>query len=393
MNYKKQNVLIVGGGMYVSGRGTKNYGTVLPAIFEAKKCGYINKVFIATTNPDSSSYVKKVIKKLSKIMKVYIDFDVFPKKNIDKNAYLKVIKKFSINSSIVAVPDHLHFDICNKIINQKTHCMVVKPMTSNLKEAKLLTSLAINKKVIGQVEFHKRLDISNQILKDKISSGELGKLQYASIEYSQQKKIPTKIFKKWVRKTNIFQYLGVHYVDLLYYITNFKPVSVVAWGQKDFLISKGIDTWDSIQVIVKWKRNDNKTFISSHLSNWIDPDKTTALSDQKISIVGTKARYSSDQKNRGIEFVSDKDGSNHINPYFTFQTFDKQTKSIVFSGYGIDNIKQFFKDIDLFNNNKISLNQINKTRPSFKESIISSAVIEAAYKSLTNNNKIIKIKL
>ena len=86
--------------------------------------------------------------------------------------------------------------------------------------------------------------------------------------------------------------MGVHYVDLLYYITNFKPVSVVAWGQKDFLISKGIDTWDSIQVIVKWKRNDNKTFISSHLSNWIDPDKTTALSDQKISIVGTKARYS-----------------------------------------------------------------------------------------------------
>ena len=271
--------------------------------------------------------------------------------------------------------------------------MVVKPLTSNLKEAKLLTSLALRKKIIAQVVFHKRLDISNKILKDKISSGEMGKLQYASIEYSQQKQIPTNIFKKWVKKTNIFQYLGVHYVDLLYYITNFKPVSVVAWGQKDFLISKGIDTWDSIQVIVQWKRNDNKAFISSHLSNWIDPNKTTALSDQKISVIGTKARYSSDQKNRGIEFVSDNDGSNHINPYFTFPTFDKQNNSYVFSGYGIDNIKQFFKDIDLFNNNKISLNQINKTRPSFKESIIVTAVIEAAYKSLTNNNKIIKIKL
>ena len=37
--------------------------------------------------------------------------------------------------------------------------------------------------------------------------------------------------------------------------------------------------------------------------------------------------------------------------------------------------------------------EINKTRPSFKESIIVTAVIEAAYISLTNNNKIIKIKL
>ena len=37
MNHRKQNILIVGGGMYVSGRGTKSYGTVLPAILEAKK--------------------------------------------------------------------------------------------------------------------------------------------------------------------------------------------------------------------------------------------------------------------------------------------------------------------------------------------------------------------
>ena len=60
MNHKKQNVLIVGGGMYVSGRGTKNYGTILPAILEAKKNGYINKVYVATTNPNSSKYVEKI---------------------------------------------------------------------------------------------------------------------------------------------------------------------------------------------------------------------------------------------------------------------------------------------------------------------------------------------
>ena len=35
--FKPLNLLIVGGGMYVCGRGTDNFGTILPAVLEAKK--------------------------------------------------------------------------------------------------------------------------------------------------------------------------------------------------------------------------------------------------------------------------------------------------------------------------------------------------------------------
>ena len=58
------------------------------------------------------------------------------------------------------------------------------------------------------------------------------------IEYSQPREIPLKLFKKWSQDTNIFQYLGVHYVDLIYFLTGFQPISAYATGVKNYLFSK-----------------------------------------------------------------------------------------------------------------------------------------------------------
>ena len=44
----KVNVLIVGTGMYVCGRGTATYGTVLPAVLQAAKTGLVGDILVAT---------------------------------------------------------------------------------------------------------------------------------------------------------------------------------------------------------------------------------------------------------------------------------------------------------------------------------------------------------
>jgi hypothetical protein len=40
------NALVIGGGMYVTGRGTSSYGTIMPALLEARKLGQIGKIAI-----------------------------------------------------------------------------------------------------------------------------------------------------------------------------------------------------------------------------------------------------------------------------------------------------------------------------------------------------------
>ena len=93
-----------------------------------------------------------------------------------------------------------------------------------------------------KVEFHKRFDKHNILLKNTYESKKLGQPLYFNIEYSQKKIIPEKIFRKWVNKTNILQYLGIHYIDLVYFITKATPIRVLAMGQKNWLKKQKIPT-------------------------------------------------------------------------------------------------------------------------------------------------------
>ena len=84
------------------------------------------------------------------------------------------------------------------------------------------------------------------------TTGALGDLYYSHIHYSQRECIPSTHFKSWAESTNIFQYLGVHYVDscfglqvLFQFLSN-----LFLYGR---LQRQGINTSDSILVILSAK--------------------------------------------------------------------------------------------------------------------------------------------
>ncbi|MDC3043601.1 Gfo/Idh/MocA family oxidoreductase [Candidatus Pelagibacter sp.] len=388
---QKLDLIIIGGGMFVSGQTIDDFGTILPSVLQAKKNNKINKITICC---NSLKTAKKNLKKfniLKKLLNLKSNIEIFPKKKDDPECYLKIIKKDRFDCAIVSVPDHLHFRICKNVLKHKIHCLVVKPMVTKINHAKELIAISKKHRLIGQVEFHKRLDEANLIIRDKIKNNLIGNLQYINVNYSQKKIIPTNQFKKWSNKSNIFQYLGVHYVDLIYFITDAKPINVNAWGFRDYLKNKNINTWDSIHAVIEWRNKKNK-FISLHSCNWIDPNKSSAMSDQKISFIGTKGRIDSDQKNRGLQIINDKNGINDVNPYFSYRFLSSSNRNY-FSGYGIKSVNNFIKDVYKLKNNKINLKTLEKVRPSFKNSLISVSITDAINKSLKSNNKKIKINL
>ncbi len=222
-------------------------------------------------------------------------------------------------------------------------------------------------------------------MREAIRAGNLGTPLYATVEYSQRKIIPRDVFKGWAAQSNIFQYLGVHYVDLIQWATGFKPVRVTAWGQKNHLVSLGIDTWDAMQVVIEWDQGNGTPFVSTHITNWIDPDQSTAMSDQKITVVGTEGRYDSDQKHRGVQLVTDDGGVQDINPYFTASWHDGD--EMQFDGYGIRSVRQFIDDVIAVRAGKVSLRDLDNTRPTFSNCLISSAVIDAAKRSLEDGSQ------
>jgi predicted dehydrogenase len=327
-------------------------------------------------------------------MDVKVSTSFYPKGNtINSKAYRSLIKMSNEpGCAIIAVPDHLHTNIARDCLNNNLATLVVKPLATNINDAKELIKIQKEKKIYGATEFHKRYDRQNLKIKEALNNGEIGDPLYFIVEYSQRKNIPFKTFSKWVDKTNVFQYLGVHYVDIIYFVTGAIPKRIRAQGQTGWLKQQGLNTYDTIHTIIEWELRKDKIFLSFIHTNWIDPVNTSAMSDQRIKVIGTKGRIEADQKNRGLQKITDSFGIEDINPDFC-NTYPMPDGNISYQGYGIESINTFLNDVQNLYDGNIIPKDLEGKRPTFSDSLISVAVVEAANVSLAKQGSWVDITI
>ena len=88
MDKKIPNVLVIGAGMYVCGRGTSNLGTILPTLIQNQKQGLINDIAVAATNHDSINTMNLQLDKINKVFGTTASVNTYPKqKENDTDAY------------------------------------------------------------------------------------------------------------------------------------------------------------------------------------------------------------------------------------------------------------------------------------------------------------------
>ncbi len=179
-------------------------------------------------------------------------------------------------------------------------------------------------------------------------------------------------------------------MDIIYFATAALPKRAMAIGEKCYLASSGINTWDSVQTVIEWKTPQGQKFTSHILTNWIDPEKTTAMSDQKIKVIGTEGRFESDQKERGIRIITDKKGIEEPNPYFCIP-YGKRG-NVSYKGYGINSIGQFLDDVAGIEKGVLRIKNLENKRPTFRQSLVPTAALEAVNTSLANDGEWITIR-
>jgi predicted dehydrogenase len=364
-------ILVVGAGMYVLGRGTSGLGTVLPTLAQASKQIDIDEVTICSTSDRGLSEVARaaieINRRLGSSLKVT---HALLDRALPAGRSSPAATAF--DCAIVSVPDHLHFEIGTRVLEAGLHCLMVKPFVPTTQEGRRLISLAEERRLYGAVELHKRFDEANLIVRRMVNEGRLGTLAYATVEYSQRITIPRDRFASWASRTNIFQYLGVHYVDLLHFITGYQPRRVTAVGHRGVLAELGIDTYDSVHVILEWEQG----FVSQFAVGWIDPERSSAISDQRYLLVGSDGRIECDQKNRGLRVVG-PEGVEDINPYFS-EYLARPGEPLEFTGYGYQSILRFLLDIE----SRADPSSLEGKRPTFRSAMVSTAVLQAVRESL-----------
>lgn len=371
-------VLVVGAGMYVTGRGTGGIGTLLPALVQYAQGGRLASVTVLATRAAADSGVPEAAARVNALLGAALPVHY---RRLD-GPIGAAVHAGEFDCALVCVPDDLHYEVTAPLLERGLHCLVVKPLTPTLDEARRLVDLAQARGLYGAVEFHKRHDEQNLLTRRVLREGRLGEPKYMVVGYSQRIDIPLIAFRAWAARTNIFQYLGTHYVDLIYFLTGLVPCRVSALGTLGTLRAQGIDTFDSVHATIAWRpRAGGDEFVSQLAIGWIDPSTTPALSDQKFFLVGSRGRLDLDQTDRGVHLTT-AEGVETPNPHFSIVLGDDDERA--FRGYGYRSVERFLRDVTEVTAGRVTPAALDATRPTFRQALVSTAVIEAVNASLAN---------
>jgi len=255
--------------------------------------------------------------------------------------YQEMLAKEDLDAVSVATPDHLHKDVVLAALAAGKHVLVEKPLDVTVEGCESILAAARQAGKLLEVDFHKRFDPYHMEIALLVKEGKLGKPLYGYCHMEDRIEVPRDWFPNWAPKSSPNWFLGVHFYDLARWILRQEPVSVYATGQKQKLLSLGIDTYDSIQAQVAFAGGAVVTFDTA----WILPDGFEAIVNQGIRLVGTEGILEIDSQDRGARgsFTSEK-GMRTFNLGFMQELKDKQGET-VFTGYGIESILDFVENV------------------------------------------------
>lgn len=178
------------------------------------------------------------------------ELDAFP------DLYREVLNKAPGGSlAVIAVPDHLHYPVLQEAISRDLHVCVVKPLVLTHAHAEEIAKLARERGLVVGVDYHKRFDYRNMIARSEYRKGRFGEFRLAQANLHECWYYRDSNFQNWCtcQNSDMFTYIGCHYVDLVAFITGLRPVSVSVCGVVDkypngnegFLWTDGRVIWDN----------------------------------------------------------------------------------------------------------------------------------------------------
>jgi UDP-2-acetamido-3-amino-2,3-dideoxy-glucuronate N-acetyltransferase len=194
----------------------------------------------------------------------------------------EVLQNPGIRAIAISAPASVHYDIAKRSLLAGKDVFVEKPLALTVKEGEELIALAEKQKRILMVGHILQYHPAVIKLKELISSGELGKIQYI---YSNRLNIG-----KLRTEENILWSFAPHDISVILSLIGREPVKIAAIGG-DYL-SRGI--YDTTMTTMEF---DNG--IKGHIFvSWLHPYK-----EQKLIVVGSKAMAVFDDMSKEKLFI------------------------------------------------------------------------------------------
>ena len=138
------------------------------------------------------------------------------------------------NIVVVAVPDQLHYEVIKFALASDQHILSVKPLVLRHAQAAELEGIARERGLVVAAEYHKRFDYRSMMARQEYRAGRLGNFRAGQAHLVEPYYYRRSNFQNWCtcENSDMFTYVGCHYVDLVHFITGLLPTSVSVFGVK-----------------------------------------------------------------------------------------------------------------------------------------------------------------
>lgn len=240
----------------------------------------------------------------------------------------------------VCVPDSAHAEWIERGLAARVPTWVVKPLTGDASRSAALSARAAREDVPLWVDYHKRFDPSNRWLRSALDSGEHGAPILVNVRYSQPRSLPLDGFA-WTAETNVFSYIGCHYVDqLFFWMPGLEVEDVDAHGVGGPVLARvGHATYDTVLVrlVCRWR---GRPLTAQLEVGWSNPLASPTKSLQIVEVGCERGRLFLDQTRRGFEIWGDREVA-LPNPYFFSRIHDPIAGAPRYCGYGYESVRTF----------------------------------------------------
>jgi len=184
------------------------------------------------------------------------------------NSIDDVLKNDEIKAVVISTPAKSHYEIAKKALLNDKDVFVEKPLALTYKEGQELVELAEKKQKILMVGHLLNYHPAVIKLKELVSSGKLGEIQYIYSNRLNIGKIRT--------EENVLWSFAPHDISIIINLLNEEPTNVNCFGQ--YYINKNI--YDVTLTILEFSQK-----VRAHIFvSWLHPYK-----EQKLVVVGSQA--------------------------------------------------------------------------------------------------------
>ena len=298
--------------------------------------------------------------RLTHMKKLYPNIETCP--SLDE-----VLGRSDIDAVVIATPIRMHYPMARKVLESGRHVLVEKPMAASVRECEELVQLAQDRDLVLMVGHTFIYSPTVRKIKDIISHGDLGELQYVS-----SRRLNLGLFQTDI---NVAWDLAPHDISIILYILGEPPVGVNCQGKAH--VTAGIEDVTNMTLTFA-----NGVFVLIH-NSWLDPNKV-----RQMTFVGKRQMLAYDDI-EPLEKIRIYDKRVEVPPHYdSFAEWH-------FSYHHGDMYSPFVKQVESLSlecqHFVDCINTGAKPESSGLEGSLVVQVLEAASKSLKNNGERVEL--